>query len=74
MRKIIINIVSVLTILLMVGCQEDDLKFGKLQAPTNLVITAEIVGKSDADPNGDGSGLVKLVATASDAISYKYVI
>lgn len=71
-KKIIINIVSILTILLMVGCQEDDLKFGKLQAPTNLVITAEIVGKTDADPNGDGSGLVKLVATANDAISYKY--
>ena len=73
MRKIIINIVSVLTILLMVGCQEDDLKFGNLQAPTNLVIKAEVVGKSDADPNGDGSGLVKLVATANNVISYKYV-
>lgn len=72
MRKIIINIVSVLTILLMVGCQEDDLKFGNLQAPSNLVIKAEIVGKNDADPNGDGSGLVKLVATANNAISYKY--
>ncbi|WP_409417047.1 family 16 glycosylhydrolase [Flavobacterium sp. PS2] len=71
-KKIIINIVCILTMLLMVGCQEDDLKFGALQAPTNLVITAEIVGKTDADPNGDGSGLVKLVATANDAISYKY--
>jgi hypothetical protein len=31
-----------------------------IDAPTNLKITAEIVGKTTALPNGDGSGKVSL--------------
>jgi hypothetical protein len=73
MRKIIINIVSVFVLLLMVNCQEDNLGFGALDAPTALKVTAEIVGKSVAFPNGDGSGKVKFTSIAQNAISYKYV-
>jgi hypothetical protein len=51
----------------MVNCQDDNLVFG--DAPTNLKITAEIVGKTTALPNGDGSGKVKFTSTASNAIS-----
>lgn len=73
MKKIIVKIVSVFVLLLMVNCQEDDLAFGTLSAPTNLDVTVEIVGKTTALPNGDGSGTVKFTATADDAISYKYI-
>ena len=73
MKKIIINIVSVFVLLLMVNCQEDNLAFGALDAPTNLQVTAELIGKSTAFPNGDGSGKVKFTSTAENAISYKYV-
>jgi hypothetical protein len=73
MKKIIINIVSIFALLLMVNCQDDNLVFGALDAPTNLKITAEIVGKTTALPNGDGSGKVKFTSTASNAISYKYI-
>ena len=72
-KKIIINIVSLFAILLAVSCQKDDYAFGDLSAPSNLKVTAEIVGKTTAAPNGDGSGLVKLSATADNAISFKYV-
>ena len=47
--------------------------FGDLSAPTNLTVQANIEGVSTANPNGDGSGVVNFVATATNAISYKYV-
>ncbi|OOV16293.1 family 16 glycosylhydrolase [Flavobacterium sp. LM4] len=72
-KKIIIKIVFLFAILLMTGCQKDDYAFGDINAPTNIQITAEIVGKTAAEPYGDGSGIVKLVATGEDVISYKYV-
>lgn len=56
----------------MAGCQKDDFTFGAIDAPANLKITAEIVGKTADAPYGDGSGMVKLVGTADNAISYKY--
>lgn len=73
MKKIIINIVSVFVLLLMVNCQEDNLVFGALDAPTGLKVTVDVIGKSDAFPNGDGSGKVKFTSTAANAISYKYI-
>lgn len=72
-KKIIIKIVSLFTILLMMGCQKDDFTFGAIDSPSNLKVTAEIIGKTTADPTGDGSGTVKFTATADNAISYKYV-
>jgi beta-glucanase (GH16 family) len=72
-RKIIIKIVSLFTILLMTCCQKDDYTFGSIDSPSNLKVTAEIVGKTTAEPNGDGSGTVKFTAAADHAISYKYV-
>ncbi|WP_319005346.1 family 16 glycosylhydrolase [Flavobacterium shii] len=72
-KKIIINIVLLFALLLAVNCQKDDYAFGDINSPTNLKITAEIVGKTTDAPNGDGSGMVKLVATADNTISYKYV-
>ena len=71
-KKIIIKIVALFTILLMAGCQKDDFTFGSIDTPANLKVAFEIVGKTADAPYGDGSGLVKLVGTADNAISYKY--
>lgn len=73
MKKILITIISLFVLLLMVNCQEDNLGFGALSAPTSLKVTAEIVGKTAAFPNGDGSGKVKFTSKADNAISYKYI-
>ena len=54
------------------GCQDDDNTFGNVTAPTNLTITAEILGVDAANPNGDGSGLVELRASATNALSYNF--
>jgi hypothetical protein len=56
-----------------VNCQEDDASFGDIKSPTNLQVTAEVIGKTATEPFGDGSGVVKFTTTADNAISYKYV-
>ena len=73
MKKYNKYFVLLFALLLVISCQKDDYAFGDLSAPTNLQVKAEIVGKTTAAPNGDGSGMVKLTATADNAISYKYV-
>jgi hypothetical protein len=73
MKKILINIVSLLALLLMVNCQEDNFSFGSLDSPKNLEVTAEIIGKTTEFPNGDGSGKIKFISSADNTISYKYV-
>lgn len=53
------------------GCKKKTYTLGDLTAPTNLVITTEVVGQNTANPNGDGSGDVKITITADNALSYK---
>lgn len=59
--------------LFVAGCQEDDKTFGSLDAPSNIKVTYEIMGKSAENPYGDGSGAVKFTATADNAVSFKYI-
>lgn len=59
--------------LILISCQEDDQQFGEVIVPTNLTISAEIVGADDENPGGDGSGVVNFVASAENAITYKFV-
>lgn len=55
------------------GCQdEDDFTFGDIVVPTNIQITADIVGQDATNPNGDGSGVVHFSASADNALSYKF--
>ncbi len=72
-KKIIINVLALFTLLLLVNCQVDGFSFGDIDAPTNLKVTYEIIGKDVANPNGDGSGKVKFTATADNALSYRYI-
>ena len=65
---------AVLGLLLVVSCQEESKSFGDLEAPVNLVATAQIVGQNTTDSvNGDGTGKVLFTATADNAISYRYI-
>lgn len=63
----------VLLLALVAACQDDDNSFGSLDAPKNLQLSYEIVGKTAENPNGDGSGNVVLHASADGAITYKFV-
>jgi len=53
------------------SCTETNYTLGDLTAPSNIVINTTIVGATTANPNGDGSGDVKIAVTATNALSYK---
>ena len=74
MKKISQYFIFLASILLVVvSCQEDSETFGAINTPVNLVVNSVIEGATIADPYGDGSGQVNFVATAANAISYKYI-
>ncbi|TXE19675.1 glycoside hydrolase family 16 protein [Psychroserpens burtonensis] len=72
MKNIIKIATLILTLAFFVNCQEDDAEVGAIIVPTNLMITAEILGLDTENPNGDGSGFVNFIATADDALSYNF--
>lgn len=72
MKKINKFIILIATFFFAISCQEDEKTFGEIVPPTNLQVTATIQGQDATNVNGDGSGIVKFVATAANAISYKY--
>lgn len=67
-----LNLVIIVVMTVFIGCQDNDYSFGPIIAPSNIQITAEIVGADANNPNGDGSGEVKFTATADNAVSYKF--
>ena len=62
-----------LLVLTIVACEQEEYAFGDLTAPSNLQIEATVAGQNADNPDGDGSGMVTFVATADDAITYKYI-
>jgi hypothetical protein len=63
---------SILTSLFMMSCQ-DEPSFGNVIAPSNIVVTAEVVGQDSENPFGDGSGTVNFSASADNAATFRYV-
>ncbi|MCO4821347.1 MAG: PKD domain-containing protein [Flavobacteriaceae bacterium] len=61
-----------LSLALVTSCQDDDYVFGELVTPSNVSISAQIVGADADNPNGDGSGFVNFETTSENAITYSY--
>ena len=59
----------------MVSCEidsfseESQFEFGDISAPSDLTLSAEIVGGG----TGDGSGIVNFIASANRALNYKFI-
>ncbi|MDV7186052.1 glycoside hydrolase family 16 protein [Lutibacter sp. TH_r2] len=63
-----------LALVFFTSCEEKEYEFGDIIAPSNVVITAEIIGQDLTDPElmyGDGSGKVKFTVSADNAITYQ---
>jgi len=64
--------IFIVVALMALGCSKtEDYTLGDLNPPSNIVINADIVGKTAATPYGDGSGDVKFTITAADALNYR---
>jgi len=73
MKKLKYILTSLLGILMLIVSCQDDATVGDLLTPTNLQVTATIVGQDANNPNGDGSGVVNFSASADDTITYRFV-
>lgn len=72
MKKIIkISSLLFLFSIFLIACKEEEYTMGTLIQPSNLTINTTIVGQSTANPNGDGSGVVKIKVDADNASAYK---
>jgi hypothetical protein len=66
-------ITSCLLLMLVAGfasCKKEKYAFGELKAPTDLAVTAAVVGADATNPAGDGSGSVVITATSKNALTY----
>ncbi len=63
----------ILVFFTLIGCQEDEPTLENILVPTNIQVDIEVVGSDADNPNGDGSGLVNLTASADNAIGYQFV-
>lgn len=67
------NFIYLFTLLMFTisSCTEKDYSMGDLTAPSDVVITTQLVGQDATHPNGDGSGDVKITISGKNALSYK---
>ena len=67
----LLGLFSMLVILGFTSCKKEEYSFGNMKTPTSLVLTTTIAGVDNANPTGNGSGLVTINVKASDALTYK---
>lgn len=65
-----------LLLLVLMSCSHNDGEgpTNEVAKPSNLSITVNVVGKDNENPNGDGSGEVSFIMSASNATTYKVLI
>jgi hypothetical protein len=64
-------IIFVLSVLGFIACKKQTFSIGDLVTPTDLTLTTTVVGVDGANPFGNGTGKVNIVATAKNALNYK---
>ena len=53
------------------ACKKAEYSIGDIVAPSNLVLTAAVVGVDATNPFGNGTGKVNIIIKADNAITYK---
>ncbi len=67
----LLSLFSLLVILGFTSCQKEEYSFGSMKTPTGLVLTTTVAGVDNANPAGNGTGLVTINVKATDALTYK---
>jgi beta-glucanase (GH16 family) len=69
------NLIIILNCFLIISCSGSNSEEPVVnQTPTNLKVTATVVGATVQNPNGDGSGVVSFTLSATNATSYKITL
>ena len=67
----LLSLFSLLVILGFTSCQKEEYSFGSMKTPTALVLTTTVAGVDNANPAGNGTGVVTINVKATDALTYK---
>jgi hypothetical protein len=67
----LLGLFSLLVIIGFTSCQKEEYSFGSMKTPTALVLTTTVAGVDNANPSGNGTGLVTINVKATDALTYK---
>lgn len=65
------SLVAALLLLMIGSCKKKEYNMGSLDAPSDIAINTNIIGKDANHPNGDGSGDVEITLTGKNVLSYK---
>ena len=68
--KKIIAILCVLSALTFTAFKKQEFSIGDLVNPTELTLTATVIGVDPTNPFGNGTGRVDITTTAKNALSY----
>lgn len=58
-------------LLVLTACEKEEYSFGEVKSPENLTIATVVEGANAANPDGNGSGRVSIIADAQNAITYR---
>ena len=67
----LLGLFSLLVIFGFTSCQKEEYSFGSMKTPTALVLTTTVAGVDNANPAGNGTGVVTINVKATDALTYK---
>jgi hypothetical protein len=67
----LLGLFSLLVIIGFTSCQKEEYSFGSMKTPTALVLTTTVAGVDNANPAGNGTGVVTINVKATDALTYK---
>lgn len=56
---------------LLQSCQKTEYEFGDIKNPESLTLDIIIAGTDVSNPDGNGTGLVNIISTASNALTYQ---
>lgn len=59
------------SVLFICSCTVEKYELGELNAPSNVAVAIDIAGKTEANPNGDGSGDVTFTITGDNILASK---
>ena len=71
-KKTALPLILLIGSIVLISCEDTKYEFGDIKTPTNIQVSATLVGKDAENPDGDGSGYVDFSATADNASSYTY--
>jgi len=72
-RNIAIALISLLLATFLFACKKNDTP-ENAKAPTNFTVSVEVVGTTEAMPNGNGSGAVNITLSAKNATVYQIIL